>query len=97
MQLQPVPESTPEEAAKLLAFVDTHALDEMDPSLKEGHHLSEQHDLPMRVCTKGMEDTHSSFEVMTVKLLVIGDEQEPGNIRFEVTSKNDIFFHYVGK
>jgi len=33
MQLQPVQETTPEEAAKLLTFIDTQNIDELDPSL----------------------------------------------------------------
>jgi hypothetical protein len=34
---------------------------------------------------------------MHLKVLVLGDEQEPGNVRFEITSMEDIFFHYFGK
>ena len=34
---------------------------------------------------------------MHLKLLVMGDEHSPGNIRLEITSEDDIFFHYVGK
>jgi hypothetical protein len=33
---------------------------------------------------------------MHLKVLVLGDEAEPGNVRFEITSMEDIFFHYVG-
>ena len=96
MQLQPVPETSAEEAAKLLTFIDTQNIDELDPSLQDGHHISQERDLPMRVATKGMESTHSSNEIMHLKVLVLGDEQEPGNVRFEITSMDDIFFHYVG-
>jgi len=35
--------------------------------------------------------------MMHFKVLVRGDEQEPGNVRFEITSMEDIFFHYVAK
>ena len=47
----------------------------------------------------GKEDDpqSSSRQVMHLKVLVMGDEQEPGNVRLEITSEEDIFFHYVGK
>ena len=32
--------------------------------------------------------------MMHIKVLVVGDEQEAGKLRFEITSMDDIFFHY---
>lgn len=34
--------------------------------------------------------------MMSFKVLCRGDEQDPGNIRIEITSDKDIFFHYRG-
>lgn len=51
--------------------------------------------MAMKVQLKQHEDTHASQETMHLKVLVLGDEAEPGNVRFEITSMDDIFFHYV--
>jgi hypothetical protein len=51
----------------------------------------------MVVSALGQESSLTSNEIMHLKVLVLGDEQEPGNVRFEITSMEDIFFHYVGK
>jgi len=38
-----------EEAIKLLTFIDTQNIDELDPSLAEGFSLSVETDLPLTV------------------------------------------------
>lgn len=92
-----------EKAAKLLTYVDTQAIDELDPSLRNietgegnGHHVVIQCELPMTVTLLGKEKTHTSLEMMSLKVLCRGDEQCPGNVRVEITSDKDIFFHYRG-
>jgi hypothetical protein len=35
--------------------------------------------------------------MMHLKVLCRGHEEDPGNIRIEVTSDKDIFFHYRGE
>ena len=93
-----------EKAAKLLSYVDTQAIDELDPSLRmattgEGnsHHIVIQTSLPMKIQLKDKEKTHTSVEMMQMKVLCRGDEQCPGNVRVEITSDKDIFFHYRGE
>ena len=50
MQLNLVPgQEDPEEAARLLTFIDTQNIDELDPSLTDGHHLYKEMDLPIHV------------------------------------------------
>ena len=78
-----------------MKYIDIQSITELDPSLSDGHHISIELDLPMTVVLKGQEDALKSDEQMHLKVLVLGDEQEPGNIRFEITSMEDIFFHYV--
>ena len=51
----------------------------------------------MQIQLKDHERTHFTRESMHLKVLVIGDESDPGNIRLEITSLDDIFFHYVSK
>lgn len=50
----------------------------------------------MTVSLLGKEKTHTSLEMMTLKVLCRGDEQCPGNVRVEITSDKDIYFHYRG-
>ena len=51
----------------------------------------------MRISLLGKEKTHTSLEMMNMKVLCRGDEQCPGNVRIEITSDKDIFFHYRGE
>ena len=37
----------------------------------------------------------NSTELIHMKVLVMGEENDPGGVRFELTSEDDIFFHYV--
>jgi hypothetical protein len=62
------------EACKLLTYIDTQSITELDPSLSDGHHISIECDIPMNVVLKGQELTLNSNEMMHLKLLVLGDE-----------------------
>ena len=43
-----------------------------------------------------MEDKDSaSNEILHVKVLVKGDDQDPQAVRVELTSEDDIFFHFI--
>lgn len=65
-----------EEAAKLLTFIDTQEIDELDPSQEQYHNIPIELDLPMEVVL--MEDNSSaSNEILHVKVLVKGDDQDP--------------------
>ena len=76
MQIQPVPGcEDPHEASKLLTYIDTQNIDELDPSLQGGHHISVEADILMKVSLKGKEETHTSNEMMHLKVLVRGDEE----------------------
>ena len=97
MQLQQIPVAVDEleEAVKLLKYIDTQSINELDPSLQEKYHISKEIDIPIQVQLKDHENTHFTKEKMHLKVLVIGDEEEPGNVRLEITSLDDIFFHYT--
>lgn len=98
MQVQRVLEKEDQvEAAKLLTFIDTENITELDPSRSDGHHVSIEVDLEMCIELREYEQTHSTKESMHLKVLCLGDEQEPGNVRLEITSMEDIFFHYTSK
>ena len=96
MQLQQVPQGENlDEAVNLLKFIDTQNINELDPSLQEKYHVYKEVDMDITVRLKEHETTHLTKESMHLKVLLIGDEQEPGNIKLEISSMDDIFFHYV--
>jgi hypothetical protein len=41
------------------------------------------------------EQNCPSNEILHIKVLVKGDDQDPQAVRVELTSEDDIFFHYV--
>lgn len=41
-----------EEAAKLLTFIDSQEIEELDPCKEDGHHINTEKDLPMYVYIK---------------------------------------------
>ena len=40
------------DAAKLLTFIDSQEIEELDPCKEEGHHINTEKDLPMYVMVK---------------------------------------------
>ena len=51
-------------------------------------------DIPMEVAL--VEDPNSGTnEMLHVRVLVKGDDQDPQGVRVELTAEEDIFFHYV--
>ena len=97
-----------EEGANLLGFIDTQNIEELDPMKVKGHRITLETDLPMIVKLKAIrkglahyiddgEGAHvqmQSEELMHFKVLIMGDEDEPGTVHIELTSDEDIFFHY---
>lgn len=97
-----------DEAAKLLTFIDRQAIDDADPATVGGHHVSHECDVNMIVQLKPNKfaqpdvtdfvGTLESMELMHLRILIRGDEQDPesiGSIKFELTNEEDIFFNYV--
>ncbi|OMJ79380.1 hypothetical protein SteCoe_20627 [Stentor coeruleus] len=82
----------------ILNSFDFSAIEEMDPSLGEGHHVSYDREVPFEL---RIQDTGSgpqevgTLEAIKVKVLVLGEDSNPRHIKIELTSENDIFFHYV--
>ena len=42
-----------------------------------------------------LEAAKGTLEAVKVKLLLLGDEAAPSAVRVELTSENDLFFHYM--
>ena len=78
---------------------DLLSLDEMDPSLTEGHRLSYDREVPFELRLEdniGPQEV-ASFEAIRAKVLMIGDETNPTQIRLELSCENDLFFHFTNE
>ena len=74
------------------------AIEEMDPSLAEGHHVLFDREVPfeLRIQDSGSGPQEvGTLEAIKAKLLVLGEDSNPRQIKLELTSENDLFFHYL--
>ena len=85
-------------AAEDLQSFDFSTIDDMDPSLANGHRAIYEREVPMELRVQQAENTPQevgTLEAVKVKLLVRGEEAAPTAIRVEITSENDLFFNYT--
>eukprot|EP01015_Nassula_variabilis_P016467 TRINITY_DN2526_c0_g1_i1.p1 TRINITY_DN2526_c0_g1~~TRINITY_DN2526_c0_g1_i1.p1 ORF type:complete len:251 (+),score=49.95 TRINITY_DN2526_c0_g1_i1:63-815(+) len=81
----------------ILNSFDFSAIDEMDPTLHDGNKLIFDRELQfhIRFQEKGLEAQElSSLEPIRVRVLLLGDETNPQQIKLELSSENDLFFYY---
>jgi hypothetical protein len=76
---------------------DFSAIEELDPSLAEGHRIVYDKEVPFEL---RLEDSNgpqevASFEAIRTKILVLGDDVNPHQIRLELSCENDLFFHFT--
>jgi hypothetical protein len=83
----------------ILGSFDFSAIEELDPSLAEGHRLVYDREVPFEL---RLEDTNgpqevASFEAIRAKILIIGDDTNPTQVRIELSCENDLFFHFTNE
>jgi hypothetical protein len=87
-----------DDSKSILNAFDFHAIDEMDPSLADGHRIVYDREVPFELRIQdndtGPQEV-GTLEAIKVKILVLGDDQNPEQIRVELSSENDMFFHYT--
>ena len=81
----------------ILANFDFTEIEEKDPSLSEGHKLLYDREVPFEL---RLEDNNgpqevASFEALRCKILLGGVENNPIQIRIELSCENDLFFHFT--
>jgi len=84
--------------ASFLEAFDFTAIEEMDPSLAEGHRVVYDRECPFELRVQDTEtgpQEVGTLEAVRCKILALGDEQSPQHCRIELTSENDLFFHYT--
>lgn len=72
-------------------------LDEMDPSLADGFHIIYDREVPMEIrhhYTGDESISTGTLEAIKVKMLILGQDDSPRSIRLELSSENDLFFHF---
>ena len=83
----------------VLGNFDFSSIEELDPSLSDGHRLAYDREVPFEL---RLEDNNgpqevASFEAIRAKILIIGDEQASSQIRIELSCENDLFFHFTNE
>jgi hypothetical protein len=76
---------------------DFSAIEELDPSLSEGHKLVYDKEVPFELRlddTNGPQEV-ASFEAIRAKILIIGEDNNPQQVRLELSCENDLFFHFT--
>jgi hypothetical protein len=87
-----------DEPNSLLGNLDFNPIEELDPSLSEGHKLSYDREVPfeLRLESEGVQEV-ASLESIRVKILTYGDDIKPTQIRIELSCENDLFFHFTSE
>jgi hypothetical protein len=82
----------------LLNSFDFSAIEEMDPSLADGHRVIYDREVPFELRiqdpSSGPQEV-GTLEAIKVKVLLLGDDSNPQHVKLELTSENDLFFHYL--
>jgi hypothetical protein len=87
-----------------LTGLETHAhVEEVDPSLAEGHTVIYDREVPLEMRAEegagagagGRRELVGSMEAIKVKILTLGDEFALQQVRVELSSENDLFFHFT--
>eukprot|EP00435_Cladocopium_sp_Y103_P006619 s2475_g2.t1 len=74
------------------------SLDELDPSLQDGHRVAYDREVPFELRVQDADarpQEVGTLEAIRCKILALGDDLNPQHCRFEVTSENDLFFHFT--
>lgn len=78
--------------------LDFPAIEERDPALAEGYRVVYDREVPIEFRVQDSIDSQKDAgtrETLRCKILALGEEQCPQHFRIELTSENDIFFHYT--
>ena len=82
----------------ILSNINYTDIEDNDPSLAEGHTLVFDREVPFELRlgddTNGPQEV-ASFESIRAKILLLGDEYNPAQIRIELSCENDLFFHFT--
>ena len=81
----------------ILSNLDYTHIEENDPSLADGHRLVFDREVPFELRLEdntGPQEV-ASFESIRAKILVMGDDSNPTQVRIELSCENDLFFYFT--
>ena len=89
--------SVSDSSTNVLANFDFSEIDAKDPSLSEGHKLIYNREVPFELRLEDNDGPQevASFEAIRCKILIGGEENNPVQIRLELSCENDLFFHFT--
>lgn len=85
-------------AASLLTSFDFSEIEELDPSLEGGFNVIYDRECPIEMRLQEGDEVPQqvgSLESVKAKILVLGADNDPKQVRIEVRSESDLFFHYT--
>ncbi len=76
---------------------DFSQLDDLDPSTADGYRVIYDREVPfeLRLQEASLPQQVGTLEVIKAKVLVLGDEHTLQSLRVELSSEQDLFFHYM--
>jgi len=83
----------PQPQAVTLTHFDFSSIEVMDPSLSDGSRIIFDREFPCIIRFDG-NNTNDILDDLRVKILVQGDDNNPKQVRIEVTSDSDLFFFF---
>jgi len=82
----------------LMQSLDFSSIEEMDPSVADGHRIIFDREVPFELRIQEGQDGPQqvgTLEAIKVKILILGDDSSPVSVRVECSSEADLFFHYT--
>ena len=84
--------------SSILNEFDFSVIEQMDPSLADGHRLIFDREVPFELRIQdigsGPQEV-GTLEAIRVKVFILGDESAPQHVKVELVSESDLFFHYL--
>mmetsp|Transcript_24105 Transcript_24105/g.44073 ORF Transcript_24105/g.44073 Transcript_24105/m.44073 type:complete len:236 (-) Transcript_24105:88-795(-) len=85
-------------AADIMQTLDFTSIEEMDPSIEDGHRIIYDREVPFELRVQDSADGPQqvgTLEAIKVKILILGEDAAPSSVRVECSSEADLFFHYT--
>ena len=81
-----------------MSNMDFSTIEEMDPSVSDGFRVIYDREVPFELRLQESAEARQevgALEAIKVKILVLGEDAAPSSLRIELSSENDLFFHYM--
>ena len=93
-----VKKESKDKAESLMNSMDFRTIEQMDPSVADGYAVIYDREVPFELRLQDSKDGPQevgTLEAIKVKILILGEDGNPNSLRIELSSENDLFFHYM--